>query len=86
MPVTRPFAAKHAAGPQGPAALARGLAAHSSLAPLAVNAVEYAARLATHIYDMGRRIAEHGETAERDTTRLKRHRGSMIEKFGRRGL
>jgi acetylornithine deacetylase len=38
----------------------RGLAAHSSLAPLAVNAVEYAARLVTHISDIGRRLAEKG--------------------------
>lgn len=38
----------------------RGLAAHSSLAPLAVNAVEYAARLVTYISDVGRRLAERG--------------------------
>lgn len=38
----------------------RGLAAHSSLAPLAVNAVEYAARLVAYISDMGRRLAETG--------------------------
>jgi acetylornithine deacetylase len=38
----------------------RGLAAHSSLAPLAVNAVEYAARLVTHISDIGRRLAASG--------------------------
>ncbi|WP_412565158.1 acetylornithine deacetylase [Thalassobius sp. MITS945101] len=35
-----------------------GLSAHSSLAPTAVNAVEYAARLAVFIADLGRNLAE----------------------------
>ncbi|TVQ38899.1 MAG: acetylornithine deacetylase [Geminicoccaceae bacterium] len=38
----------------------RGSEAHSALAPLAVNAVEYAARLITCIADEGRRLAAEG--------------------------
>ena len=38
----------------------RGRTGHSSLAPNYVNAVEYAARLAVFISDMGRDFAEHG--------------------------
>jgi len=37
-----------------------GTAAHSSLAPRAVNAVEYGARLAVFIQDFGRRLAREG--------------------------
>ncbi|MEZ5653782.1 MAG: acetylornithine deacetylase [Burkholderiaceae bacterium] len=37
-----------------------GTAAHSSLAPQAVNAVEYGARLTVYIQDMGRRLAREG--------------------------
>lgn len=38
----------------------RGRTAHSSLAPHAVNAVEYAARLIVHINEVGRRLAASG--------------------------
>lgn len=38
----------------------RGRAAHSSLAPEAVNAAEYASRLAVFISDLGRRLASGG--------------------------
>lgn len=38
-----------------------GKSAHSSLAPHAVNAVEYAARLVTYISDTGRRLRTHGQ-------------------------
>ena len=37
-----------------------GLSAHSSLAPTAVNAVEYAARLTVFISDLGRQMAANG--------------------------
>ncbi|MEM6624551.1 MAG: acetylornithine deacetylase [Pseudomonadota bacterium] len=38
----------------------RGRTGHSSLAPLAVNAAEYAARLITYVSDLGRDLAENG--------------------------
>lgn len=38
----------------------RGTAAHSSLAPTAVNAVEYGARLTVFIQDLGRQLASSG--------------------------
>ncbi len=41
-------------------AIVRGKAAHSSLAPTAVNAVEYAARLTVFISDIGRRLRDTG--------------------------
>jgi len=41
-------------------AIVRGKAAHSSLAPAAVNAVEFAARLTVFISDIGRRLRESG--------------------------
>ena len=39
----------------------KGTAAHSSLAPRAVNAIEYAAELITFIHEIGREISEAGE-------------------------
>lgn len=42
----------------------RGTAAHSSLAPLAVNAAEYGARLTVFIQDLGRRLAREGRRDE----------------------
>ncbi len=41
-------------------AIVRGRAGHSSLAPEAVNAAEYAARLAVFISDIGRRLRDSG--------------------------
>ena len=56
-----------------------GLTGHSSLAPQAVNALEYAARLVTTISDIGRRLAEQGPRDELyDLPHTTAHVGRMV--------
>lgn len=56
-----------------------GLTGHSSLAPDAVNALEYAARLVTAISDIGRRLANSGGRDELyDVQHTTAHVGRMI--------
>ncbi len=59
--------------------LLKGLTGHSSLAPQAVNALEYAARMVTTISDIGRRLAEQGPRDELyDVPHTTAHVGRMV--------
>ncbi len=60
-------------------AIVTGLTGHSSLAPDAVNALEYAARIVTAISDIGRRLATGGGRDELyDVPHTTAHVGRMI--------